>query len=405
MPNPRPTLRFRDLTAARSHSVRKMHAPHDLFLTYNARGAFFQLLRSLSVAKRKLVMLPAFHCTALVEPVVQAGYMAQFYRVRRDLSVDFEDLARKMSQGVAAVVPIHYFGFPADISCFMEIAGRYDSYVVEDCAHSFLTNDNGTYVGHQGHFSLFSYAKFAPTLFGGGLGMNSSVFRPALHASTLSFRNHVVIAKRLLEQALTNSPNSVSRALLALENRRVAVRKSDSASVPRAQFVDDPYLFREDLALAAMPWLSLKILESCDWETMIAGRRRNYMVLAEIVRDTENIHRLFPVLSEGVCPWVFPILMKDRALHEQELRRTGVPFFTFGEVLHPLLAKTEDVARNDAEWLSSRLLLLPVHSQLEEKSVQDFAEVLNRFAERRGRANVCSGRIGTMAVEDEAPQV
>ena len=376
----RPTLRFSDLFRARAHSLERMYAPDALHLTYNARGAFFQLLRSMPAQKGKTVLLPAFHCTALVEPVARAGYAARFYRVRPDFSVDSADLREKLSSDVAAVVAIHYFGFPANMDAFLELASERDCYVVEDCAHSFLSKQADRYLGHSGHFSLFSYAKFAPSMFGGGLGINASAFSPQVSVNTLPFLSKMVMGKRMMEQVLRNSPNNpMSRMLLALEERRVAEKRAEPETASRSQFVDDPYLFQEDLALTGMPWISRRVIESGDWEEMRAARQRNYRLLAELLEESEILRRAFPDLPDDVCPWAFPVLFDDRTLHEHALQKIGVPFFTFGEVLHPLLSQSNDAARKDAEWLSRRLLLLPVHSQLSEADIKNIATLVNQY--------------------------
>jgi dTDP-4-amino-4,6-dideoxygalactose transaminase len=83
-----------------------------------------------------------------------------------------------------------------------------------------------------------------------------------------------------------------------------------------------------------------------------------------------------PKLRDDVVPWAFPVLFEDRVRHEQILRRLGVPLFTFGEVLHSELSKTRDHARDEAEALSKRLLLLPVHANLTEADVASYAKIL-----------------------------
>jgi perosamine synthetase len=379
---PHPTLRFRDVFPPSAHSLKKTNAPHALHLTYNARGALYQLLRALPAERGRTVLLPAFHCTALVEPVARAGFRASFYRVRPNFSVDFEDLCKKMSGDVTAVVAIHYFGFPAELEPFLELANRYEAYVVEDCAHSFLTRRDGQYLGHRGDFALYSYYKFAPSLSGGGLGVNRADFNASFSRSGLPLRERMVIGKRLIEGILQNAPwNPIGKFLLMLENKRVA-RKQVVASATSepvvSQFVDDPYLFREDLALASMPRLCQRVIEACDWEDIISVRQRNYRLFGRLLQDTKLVRRVCPELPDDVCPWAFPLLLEDRVLHEQKLRALGVPLFTFGEVLHPLLGPLQDEARRDAEYLSQRLTMLPVHPLLREEDVRSFAEIINR---------------------------
>lgn len=384
---PHPTLRFRDIAPRRAHRLKSTNTPNPLHLTYNARGAFYQLLRALPASRGRTVLLPAFHCTALVEPIARAGFQAKFYRVRPDFSVDLDDIGEKMSADVAVLLAIHYFGFPVEMQPFRDLASRHDSYVVEDCAHSFLSRQAGNYVGHRGDFTLYSYYKFAPSLAGGGLGINVPEFATKFSAGALPLRDRIVIAKRLFERILENSPsNPVSKILLALERKRVSQKQSVQTGGGPSQFVDDPYLFRKDLALAGMPRLCQHVLESCNWEEMIVAHQRNYRLFGKLIRDARLLRRPFPNLPDDVCPWAFPILLENRVLHEQSLRALGVPLFTFGEILHPLLEASQDDARKDAEYLSHRLMLLPVHSQLQEEDVRRFAETINRFVDELERS-------------------
>jgi perosamine synthetase len=381
---PHPTLRLRDVLPRQAHSLRKTNLPHALHLTYNARGALYQLLRSLPAQRGRTVLLPAFHCTAMVEPVVRAGFAVKFYRVRPDFSADIEDISRKMSSDAAALVVIHYFGFPTEMQPFLDIASRYDCYVVEDCAHSFLSRQGGNYVGHRGDFALYSYYKFAPSLSGGGLGINLGSFGTDFSSGALPLRERMVLAKRLFEGIVENAKDHpVSRILLALERKRVQRKQSEEKDTIQTQaprFVDDPYLFREDLALAGMPRLCRWVLESCNWEEIMSLRQRNYRLFSRLLGDTSILRRVCPELPDNVCPWAFPVFLEDRPLHEQKLRGMNVPLFTFGEILHPLLESFEDDSRRDAEYISRRLMLLPVHPQIGEEDVHAFADVLNRFA-------------------------
>ena len=385
-----PTLRFSDIVPRRGHSLHAQHSPNELRLTYNARGALYQLLLSLPKGTRDVVLLPAFHCVALVEPVLRAGYRPVFYRVRPNFTIDPEDLLSKCSARDALIVVVNFFGFPAELGPVIEVARANGSYVVEDCAHSFLSRTESTYVGHRGDFALFSYYKFAPGLAGGGLGVNRSGFALRNSCGPVPLRARLVIAKRLLEQTAVNSPqNPLSKLFLWLEGKRVAWKRAKEPSTPRlgaggAAFLDDPYLWREDLSRAGMPGLCRRILESCDWDAIAEARRNNYRMLSRILRDTPVARRVLPDLPDMVVPWAFPVLLEDRVRHEQELRGRGVPLFTFGETLHPALTAFQDRARQDAEELSRRLLVLPVHGNLSAADVARYANVFCSYVERIG---------------------
>jgi dTDP-4-amino-4,6-dideoxygalactose transaminase len=377
---PHPTLRFADLRFRRRNGFRDFYSPGKLRLTYNARAAFYQLLCSLRESGRRTILLPAFHCTALVEPVPRAGFKANFYRVLPDFRPDVEDLKRRFSADVAAVVVVHYFGFPTDLAPFLRLRAEFGGHVVEDCAHSFLSRSGSSTIGHAGDFSLFSFYKFAPSLAGGGLGINLDGAPEAPAPAMVSWRGQLTLAKRLFEQVLENSPeNPVSRILIKAERWRVNRRKSQPSAVSHSALVDDPYLFREDLARSGMPGLCRHILECNNWDENSAARRRNYALFSEEIQDGPHVTRVLPNLPENVCPWAFPIFLPNRSVHDKQLRELGVPVYSFGEILHPLLANQNDQARQDAERISEQLLLLPVHAQLEATTVREIARRIKTY--------------------------
>lgn len=393
--SPHPSLRLADIRFRRRRDLHDFYSPGHLRLTYNARSAFYQLLCSLSAGKRRIVLLPAFHCTALVEPVPRAGFDVEFYRVFPDLSPDMDDVRQKVSEHVAAVVAVHYFGFATDLEPFLELRRAFGCLLIEDCAHSFLSESGGSPIGHRGDFSLFSFYKFAPGLAGGGLGINGLQAAHFPGALKISWKEAIVLAKRLLEQMLENSPQGfAARVVLALEKFRVSYRRSRPAATPYSTLVDDPYLFREDLALSQMPYLCRRILELTDWEDNVAARRRNYMILSEEIADVPGAIKVFPTLAPGVCPWAFPVLLEDRIAHEEHLRAAGVPLFTFGEVLHPLLLRQNGETLRSAQYLSKRLLLLPVHAQLDEATAREMARRFGAYARAVSERGDNSGSVG-----------
>lgn len=71
-----------------------------------------------------------------------------------------------------AVVPVHLYGHPADMSAVMDIAGRHDLRVIEDCAQSHGAAIRGRKTGTWGHAAAFS---FYPTKNLGALGDGGAV--------------------------------------------------------------------------------------------------------------------------------------------------------------------------------------------------------------------------------------
>lgn len=385
-----PTLRVNDLAARKGTNA---HRPWDqtaIYFTYNGRGAIYQILRSLPAEKGDCVLLPAFHCSSVVEAVVGAGYRAAFYRIRRDLSVDFEDLRRKLSSDVAGVLVINYCGFPADIGPLLELRETYGFYVLDDWAHSFLAGQSGRLTGDRADLSIYSFYKLVPSYVGGGLRINTPAlaFRPP--AGSIGFKQSLVAVKALIEQVVDNSEDGVFKsAFQYAERKRVALKhRGETAEVESAPPVAEAYVFCEDLAVAKMPWFARIILERSDLNEVVAARRRNYRIVDENLRETASIRKVFRCLPGDVCPWAYPVLLNDRSKYDHLLRTKGVPLFTFGESLHPLVYEVGDAALEDAVYLSTNLMLIAIHQNLAASQVLTFCQTINDFFGRMGAAQL-----------------
>jgi perosamine synthetase len=381
-----PTLRWQDVGWPRPEwAGLARDLPHFRF-AYSARAALFQLLSAMPRAGRDTLLLPAFHCTTVVEPVLRAGWKVRFYRVRTDLSLDLDHLKQEASGDVAAILVIHFLGFPAPIRDILPLREKLGCYIIEDWAHSFLLGPNPHIPGDQADFALFSFYKHAPIFAGGGLRLNTRTAWSLAPQKSVGWRQMAVIAKRLFEQAVDNSKGgALKSAFQKLEHLRIR-NKRQQAIVGTGS--SDPareanYEFSEKLAIAGIPWMCLRILQASNWTSIFKARRENYEFLARNIEDNPSLRRVCPVLPPEACPWAFPVWMPLRSEHDVQLRAQGVPLFTFGETLHHAIDQCSGATRANAESLSRHLLLLSVHQHLELSDMQRTARLLSDFY--RGR--------------------
>ncbi|MCU1307996.1 MAG: putative aminotransferase, StrS family [Acidobacteriaceae bacterium] len=73
---------------------------------------------------------------------------------------------------IKAIIPVHIYGQPLDMESILEIAGRYDLMVIEDCAQSHGAEFRNRRVGSFGHIGAFS---FYPTKNLGALGDGGAI--------------------------------------------------------------------------------------------------------------------------------------------------------------------------------------------------------------------------------------
>jgi dTDP-4-amino-4,6-dideoxygalactose transaminase len=76
------------------------------------------------------------------------------------------------SQRLKAIVPVHLYGYPADMESIMALADRYELMVIEDCAQSHGASIGLRKTGAWGHMAAFS---FYPTKNLGGIGDGGAI--------------------------------------------------------------------------------------------------------------------------------------------------------------------------------------------------------------------------------------
>lgn len=386
-----PAPAFADLFRPRAQRLRDHHRPGRVRFTWNARGALFQLLAAMPRRDGKRVLVPAFHCLALVKPIVAAGFEIDCYGIHEDFSIDVEDLAARLAGDVAAVVVIHYFGFPADLERIVPLARAHGALLVEDCSHSFLTRDRGGSLGRRGDYAVYSYYKCVPSIVGGALVANGGALPPEDRETDAPWPDRLAVIRRWVTQSDARAPGRwlglLRRALgrvAGRQTRRGATGEAvEAASGPATPgFLDDPYHFSPALARAALPGYVQWIVEAARWDEIAEARRRNYAAWSRSITDDDVLGKPLAHLPDGVVPYMFPLCFSGRRAHERPLREAGIPYLRFGETLHPAVMSASEAARGSAQRLSDSLLLLPLHQDLDERQVLTYASRLRDYVRR-----------------------
>lgn len=93
----------------------------------SARCGFEVLLNAIRSVQDGIVLMPGYigqsirEGSGVFDPIRHTKTKYFFYSLQEDLSVDYDDLQRKMDNpDIIAVLIIHYFGFPQ--KCVMELS-------------------------------------------------------------------------------------------------------------------------------------------------------------------------------------------------------------------------------------------------------------------------------------------
>jgi dTDP-4-amino-4,6-dideoxygalactose transaminase len=125
-------------------------------------------LRALDIKKNDEVVVPSHTAIATVSAVISVGATPVFVDVKEDdLSIDPEDLEKKISKKTKVIIMVHLYGNPCEINKIVKIAERNQIHVIEDCAQSLGAKYESKLAGSFGILSCFS---FYPTKNLGGIG-------------------------------------------------------------------------------------------------------------------------------------------------------------------------------------------------------------------------------------------
>lgn len=139
--------------------------------TSYGRTAFYYLLKALELPPGSEVVFPALTFWAVAEIARAAGLTPVFVDIDpATFNLDPACLERAITYRTRVVVPTHLYGLPCDMDRILEIAGRHNLTVIEDCAHALGAHYRGRPAGTFGAAAFFSFQTLKPlNTYGGGM--------------------------------------------------------------------------------------------------------------------------------------------------------------------------------------------------------------------------------------------
>jgi len=152
----------------------------------SGRSAFLAILNALNLNKSDEILLQAFTCNAVPNPIIWSGFAPVYVDCdEKTFNIDINDLKRKITQKSRVVMVQHTFGLPAEMDEILEICqkGEEDKsssspftdarennlILIEDCAHSLGAEYKNRKVGTFGKAAFFSFSrdKVISSVYGG----------------------------------------------------------------------------------------------------------------------------------------------------------------------------------------------------------------------------------------------
>jgi perosamine synthetase len=330
----------------------------------SARSGIYHSLNALHIPPDAAVLIPSYICRAAVAPIETYGCRIAYYNVHRDCSADLSDLGQKI-RNAGAVLVVHYFGFPQNMTEIQRLCNASGVRMIEDCAHLLLSRFEGKPLGSFGDASVFSWRKQLPILNGATL-----IVRSGSGPSTQAVRRDTLIGNvksiiNLLQESVAEGGGLVPQWSGALAQRMITLLKTcvvPTRARSELMTVDDAGSdFVDQMIAAPMTRISRWVYDHSDFTGIIQCRRSNYEKLAGALINEKRVLLAFPTLSEGTCPYVLPLFLEGVRNAQLKLRALRIPAATWGGV-RPASLRRGDFP--EADFLYDNLVFLPVHQSL-----------------------------------------
>ena len=104
------------------------------------------------------VIMPSYTFVSTANAFVLRGARVVFVDIRADtMNIDETKIEAAITNKTKVIVPVHYAGVACEMDTIMDIASRYNLFVVEDAAQGMMSSYKGKPLGTIGHLGALSF--------------------------------------------------------------------------------------------------------------------------------------------------------------------------------------------------------------------------------------------------------
>ena len=118
--------------------------------------ALLTSLWALGIGPGDEVIVPGYTFIASITSIIFARAIPILAEVDESLTLDPEDVLKKISTKTKAIMLVHMLGNPGNVNEILKIAEENNLFLIEDCAKAFGASYKGKSVGTYGKISAFS---------------------------------------------------------------------------------------------------------------------------------------------------------------------------------------------------------------------------------------------------------
>lgn len=281
-----------------------------------------------SVIPAGTVLLPDYICESVIQ-LYETRFRVRYYHIRKDFSVDTQDLMRKIDDTVTAVYLMHYFGMLQDDKTLEMICAykkKFGFTIIEDTTHSIFTR-----MKTAGDYCICSLRKWFPVPDGG-----------VLYSDTESIKTD------------GNLPvKNPSEKLTAMLLKKLYIDgKLECNELYREIFVTEEHKLDEQNQAYQISDIAGCLLKYFSVTELKKKRKENYQKLLKTLQDKKL---QIPLKGKDFVPLSCPVYIEDRDKFRRYLAENHVYC-----AVHWPLERTELYSNEETAYIARHIISLPI---------------------------------------------
>lgn len=99
-------------------------------------------LKYLGLKKKDKILIPSIICDVVIEEIKKLHIKPIYYYVDNKFNANWQDINKKYSTQIKAILMVNFFGVPQKISLFKKFCNKKNLYLIEDNCHGFNGDNN-----------------------------------------------------------------------------------------------------------------------------------------------------------------------------------------------------------------------------------------------------------------------
>lgn len=336
----------------------------------NGTDALVIALKAMGIGKGDEVITTPFTFFATAESISAVGAKPVFVDVKLDtFNIDTTKIEEKITKNTKAIMPVHIFGQPADMDEIMNIAKKYNLYVIEDACQAIGAEYKDRKIGTIGDISCFS---FFPTKNLGCAGDGGMIVTNNDKLAT--------IVRGLRTHGSGENGQKAYNLLNNIEEKILENSEGNDTIYNPLKYYNYLIGFNSRLDAIQAAILRIKLKKIDEW-----NNRRN-IIAQKYNKELENCDLITPFKKENVKHVYHMYILQSEKREEilKYLKKKGIAT----GVYYPIPLHLQKVYKNlgykegdfpNAEYLSHRTFAIPMFAELKENQIMYIINKLIEF--------------------------